>query len=98
MLTPSLPRPTRSPGHVARRMLRVGALLAVLSLVGCSAVKLAYNNLPEFSYWWLDSYVDFNGAQTPRVKEQLVQLLERHRRTELPKLSAMVENAERLAV
>ena len=47
------------------------ALVLGAALVGCSAVKLAYNNLPEFGYWWLDSYVDFNGAQSPRVKEQL---------------------------
>ena len=73
------------------------ALLLGASLIGCSAVKLAYNNLPEFSYWWLDGYVDFNGAQTPRVKEQLAQLLERHRRSELPKILALVENAEKLA-
>ena len=73
------------------------ALVLGASLVGCSAVKLAYNNLPEFSYWWLDGYVDFNGAQTPRVKEQLAQLLERHRRNELPKLLALVEDAQRLA-
>lgn len=74
------------------------ALVLGAALVGCSAVKLAYNNLPEFGYWWLDSYVDFNGAQSLRVKEQLAQLLERHRRTELPKLLALVEKAERLAV
>ena len=74
------------------------ALLLGASLIGCSAVKLAYNNLPEFSYWWLDGYVDFNGAQTPRVKDQLAQLLERHRRNEMPKVLALVENAERLAV
>lgn len=75
-----------------------GALLLGVALSGCSAVKLAYNNLPELGYWWLDSYVDFNGAQSPRVKEQLAQLLERHRRTELPKLLVLVEKAERLAV
>lgn len=72
-------------------------LLLAASLLGCSAVKLAYNNLPEFGYWWLDSYVDFNGAQTPRVKEQLAQLLQRHRRSELPRLLALVEQAQRLA-
>jgi len=89
--------PARSTIAGARLLTRLGVLLAVVSLLGCSAVKLAYNNLPEFSYWWLDSYVDFNGAQTPRVKEQLAQLLERHRRTELPTLLALVEKAERLA-
>lgn len=78
---------------------RFGCAVALGALlIGFSAVKLAYNNLPEFGYWWLDSYVDFNGAQSPRVKEQLVHLLERHRRTELPKLLALVEKAERLAV
>lgn len=74
------------------------ALVLGVALIGCSAVKLAYNNLPELGFWWLDSYVDFNGAQSPRVKEQLAQLLERHRRTELPKLLALVEKSERLAL
>ena len=87
--------PSSAGGTVARIAC---ALLLGASLVGCSAVKLAYNNLPEFSYWWLDGYVDFNGAQTPRVKDQLAQLLERHRRNEMPKVLALVENAERLAV
>ena len=89
----------RLPFLRAVALARLGcALVLGAALVGCSAVKLAYNNLPEFGYWWLDSYVDFNGAQSPRVKEQLAQLLERHRRTELPKLLALVERAERLAV
>ncbi|MGI4776990.1 MAG: DUF6279 family lipoprotein [Janthinobacterium lividum] len=72
-----------------------GVALSVLS--GCSAVKLAYNNLPELGYWWLDGYVDFSGAQTPQVRDQLAQLLERHRRNELPKILVLLERAERLA-
>ena len=89
----------RMPSSAGDTVARLAcALLLGASLVGCSAVKLAYNNLPEFSYWWLDGYVDFNGAQTPRVKDQLAQLLERHRRNEMPKVLALVENAERLAV
>ncbi|MDM0119340.1 DUF6279 family lipoprotein [Variovorax arabinosiphilus] len=89
----------RLPITCAATLAKFGCAVALGALLlGCSAVKLAYNNLPEFGYWWLDSYVDFNGAQSPRVKEQLAQLLERHRRTELPKLLALVERAERLAV
>ena len=89
----------RLPLKCGATLARIGcALVLGMALSGCSAVKLAYNNLPELGYWWLDSYVDFNGAQSPRVKEQLAQLLERHRRTELPKLLALVEKAERLAV
>jgi hypothetical protein len=86
------------PATLRARLLKLGgALLIGASLMGCSAVKLAYNNLPELAYWWLDGYLDFNGAQTPRVKEQLAQLLERHRRNELPKLLALVEQAAALA-
>ncbi|MGJ7522641.1 DUF6279 family lipoprotein [Variovorax sp. LT1P1] len=89
----------RLPLKCGAALAKIGcALVLGVALSGCSAVKLAYNNLPELGYWWLDSYVDFNGAQSPRVKEQLAQLLERHRRTELPKLLVLVEKAERLAV
>lgn len=75
----------------------IGVLVLGAALYGCSAIKLAYNNLPEFSYWWLDGYLDFNGAQTPRVKEQLAQLLAWHRRNELPRLVALAQKAEQMA-
>ncbi|CAN5273491.1 hypothetical protein BH10PSE18_BH10PSE18_16970 [soil metagenome] len=75
----------------------IGVLLLGATLYGCSAIKLAYNNLPEFTYWWLDGYLDFDGAQTPRVKEQLAQLLAWHRRNELPKLVSLVQKAEQMA-
>ncbi len=46
----------------------MGALLvgtfALAGLSACSAIKIGYNNLPELSYWWLDGYVDFDGAPT----------------------------------
>lgn len=75
----------------------IGVLLLGAALCGCSAIKLAYNNLPEFTYWWLDGYLDFDGAQTPRVKEQLAQLLAWHRKNELPKLVVLVRKAEQMA-
>lgn len=75
----------------------IGALLLVAALGGCSAIKLAYNNLPGVSYWWLDSYLDFNGAQTLRVRSELDQLLAWHRQNELPKLAGMLRNAGSLA-
>ena len=74
------------------------AVAACLVFTGCSAVKLAYNNLPEIGYWWLDGYVDFSGAQTLQVRDQLALLLERHRKNELPKLLVLLDRAERLAV
>jgi len=67
------------------------------ALVACSAVKLAYNNLPEVSYWWLDGYLDFDGTQTPRVRDELDRLLAWHRQNELPRIVAMVQKAQSLA-
>ncbi|MGJ7493872.1 DUF6279 family lipoprotein [Variovorax sp. RT4R15] len=75
----------------------IGVLLLASLLAACSTVKLAYNNLPELSYWWLDGYVDFDGAQTPRMRDELAQLLAWHRRSELPKVTRLLQKAEALA-
>jgi hypothetical protein len=61
-------------------------LLAVLALVllpACSAIKLGYKQLPTLSYWWLDSTVSFSSAQTPAAKEAIDKLYQWHRREEL---------------
>lgn len=78
----------------------IGALTlgaALTTLAACSAVKLAYNNLPDISYWWLDGYVDFNGAQTPKVRDELNALLAWHRQTELPQIAALLQKAQAMA-
>ena len=59
-------------------------ILLTAGLQACSAVKLAYNNAPDLSYWYLDGYVDFNGAQSLQVKEGLAELHNWHRQTQLP--------------
>jgi hypothetical protein len=75
----------------------IGVLLLASALAACSAVKLAYNNLPEVSYWWLDGYLDFDSEQTPRVRDELAQLLAWHRQNELPKIVALLQKAQALA-
>lgn len=75
----------------------IGVLLAGAVLAACSTLKLAYNNLPELSYWWLDGYLDFDGAQTPRVRDDLAELLAWHRRHELPRLVELLRGAQALA-
>jgi hypothetical protein len=79
-------------------MARIIAALALgAAVAGCSAIKLAYNNLPEVAYWWLDGYVDFSVAQTPKIKSDLTSLLAWHRAVELPKIIAVLQKAEALA-
>ncbi|RZI93141.1 MAG: hypothetical protein EOP78_11835, partial [Variovorax sp.] len=75
----------------------IGALVLGAALAACSAVKLGYNNLPDLAYWWLDGYVDFNGEQTPRVREDLASLLAWHRQTELPQIAGLLQKAQALA-
>lgn len=79
------------------RLQIIGVLLLAALLGACSAVRLAYNNLPTVSYWWLDGYVDFDGAQSLRVREELDALLAWHRREELPQMLALLRRAQTLA-
>ena len=88
---------TLSETALSRLARTLAVLIAAGALLACSTVKLAYNNLPELSYWWLDGYLDFNGAQTPRVRDELARLLAWHRRTELPRLASLLGRAEDLA-
>ncbi len=75
----------------------IGVLLAALLLSGCSTIKLAYSNAPELSYWWLDGYLDFNSAQSSRVRSDLLALHDWHRQHELPLYVATLEKLQGMA-
>jgi hypothetical protein len=75
----------------------IGVLLAVLALGGCSAVRLGYNNSPTLVYWWLDSYFDFDDAQSLRVRNDLQALQDWHRTTEVPQLARKLKELQALA-
>ena len=75
----------------------MAVILALAVLQGCSAIKLAYNNAPEFGYWWLDAYADLDDVQAPRVREELARLLLWHRSTELVKIADLLQKARLLA-
>jgi len=65
-------------------MIRFGlAVLALVLLPACSAIKLGYQQLPTLSFWWLDSTVSFSSTQTPVAKEAIDKLYQWHRREEL---------------
>lgn len=67
--------------------------LLLLSLQGCSTLRLAYGNAPTAAYWYLDSYLDFNDAQAPAVRSALAQIHRWHQQTQLP---AYVQTLNRL--
>ena len=70
---------------------------ALLLLQACSAIKLAYNNAPQFAYLWLDGYVDVRDDQSARVKEELDRFLLWHRIEELPKLAELLQKTQKMS-
>ncbi|MFY9438470.1 MAG: DUF6279 family lipoprotein, partial [Burkholderiaceae bacterium] len=77
---------------------RVALSLACVGLVACSGLKLAYDNLPTLSYWWLDDYFDISQPQSAPLKTGLANLHQWHITTELPQITPLLgEIAEQLS-
>ena len=76
---------------------RIIGAACVLILGGCSAVVPAYNNAPFAIHWWLDSYADFDAAQSARVKADLAHLHAWHRKEDLPRITQMLQTVQAAA-
>lgn len=77
-----------------KNLLRIiGAAMLIMGLQGCGALRLAYNQSPLATYWYLDDYLDFNSTQRPLVKAALDDIQQRHRQTQLP---LYIETLEKL--
>ena len=78
------------------RPLWPSAILCVLLalLAGCSALRLGYNQADTFVYLWVDRYVDFDDAQTPKVREAIAAWFAWNRRTQLPDYAELLRKAE----
>ena len=72
------------------------ALLAVCGalLQGCSAVKLAYNQVPHLAYWQLNWYLDLSETQTEHVRTELGDLHQWHRDTMLPRHAELLQKVQ----
>ena len=75
----------------------IGALLVAALVVGCSAARLGYNTAPTLAYWWLDSYFDFDGEQSLRIRADLQAVLDWHRKEELPLLIQTLRELQAMA-
>jgi hypothetical protein len=72
----------------------IGALLLVWLLGACSAVKIVYNQSPDLLYFWLDGQLDFSSTQSPKVRDDLANLQDWHRRTQLLPYADLLRNIE----
>lgn len=66
-----------------------------LLLAGCSAVKLAYNNLPDITYWWIDGYADLGEVQSVQLRNELARLQAWHRANELSPIAELLQQIQR---
>ena len=60
-------------------------------------MRLGYNTSPNLAYWWLDSYFDFDGEQSLRLRSDLQILQDWHRKEELPKLVQTLKELQTMA-
>ena len=90
----SIPSLLRAP---SRATAIIGALLLAVLVVGCSAVRLGYNTAPTLAYWWLDTYFDFDGEQSLRLRADLQAVQDWHRKEELPLLIQALKELQGMA-
>jgi hypothetical protein len=80
------------------KTLIIGLCLAAGTLLsGCTAVRFAYGQAPDLSYWWLDAYADFNDLQTPRVRGVLDEWFKWHRATQLDDYARLLVRLQAVA-
>jgi hypothetical protein len=89
MPTPELRRPV-----VRRSIIAALATALIVALPGCSMVKLGYEQAGTLAFRWLDRYVEFDDAQSLRVRRALDDTLAWHRRTQLPEYLQLLARAE----
>jgi len=75
----------------ALRLLTACALVGALT--SCSLATLAYNNAPSLIGFALSDYVELNEQQEVVVKARLTQLIAWHRKSELPQLLRLLNEA-----
>ena len=72
-------------------------MFLALTLIGCSANRIAFNNAPTLIYYWLDAYFDFDGRQSVDFKASLKELQAWHRKEELPQWAELLKNLQPVA-
>lgn len=75
---------------------RLLCMVAVLvAVAACSSVKFAYNQGDTLLYWWVNAYLDLDSEQSGLVKQDIDQLFQWHRKTQLKDYSQILTNAQR---
>jgi hypothetical protein len=83
---PTFPATAAGPRFELGRIIALALWLAAATLLlgACSATRVAYNQAPNFAFWWLDGHVDFTDDQSPQARADLDRFFDWHRTAELP--------------
>jgi len=73
-----------------RRTLAFLLLAMTVMAAGCSSIRFSYNQGDTLLYWWMDSYVDFEGQQADVAKRDIKAVFQWHRKTELRDYAALL--------
>jgi hypothetical protein len=73
-------------------------MVLALGLAACSSARLAYNQAPNLTYWWLDGHIDFTSDQTPEVRSKIDEFFQWHRSSELPEYSRRLQSWQDMAL
>jgi hypothetical protein len=84
----------RGPGALWRAWIIAAVAGLALLLGGCSlALKFSYHRGPTLTYWWMNSYVDFNDRQSPRAHALITQWFAWNRTQKLPEYAHLLDQA-----
>lgn len=73
------------------------AAATLVTLAGCTATRLAYQQAPQLSQWWLDGHFDFDDAQAVQAREEIDAFFDWHRRHELPRYGELLRRWQAMA-
>jgi hypothetical protein len=75
------------------RMLFLIALMALAA--GCSTIRFTYDHGDTVLYWWLNAYIDIDSDQSDWVKQDIDNLFQWHRKTQLKDYAGLLANFQR---
>ena len=64
--------------------------VVLVTLGGCNAMKLGYQQGDRLAYWWVDRYVDVSDAQEPPTREAIHRFFSWHRSQQLPEIATVL--------
>jgi hypothetical protein len=84
-----------------RRIIRQASvwltLLMLVTLSGCSTIKLVYNQSDDLLYWWIDAYADLQDGQKQLTRDTLTEVQRWHRQQQLPEYITLLQKMRAMA-